>query len=96
MSHYAIQTFYSFLKIQLVKKLYPLHTFIHQLISQPQEYPVGRSLHNHTVSFCLPSFAASVVTSFKAQTFLNGQDNRPDPRMPSYSNPKVKRNQKRL
>lgn len=74
MSHYAIQTLYSFLKIQLVKKLYPLHTFMHQLISQPQEYPVGRSLHNYPVSFFLPSSAASDVTSLEAQIFLKGQD----------------------
>lgn len=74
MAHYAIQTFYSLLKIQLVKKLCPLYTFMHQLFSQPQEYPVGRSLHNHSVSLFLPSFAVSDVSNFKAEIFLKGQD----------------------
>lgn len=74
MSHYAIKTFYSFLKIQLVKKFYPLYTFMHQLISQPQECAVGRSLQNHPVSSFLPSFAAPDVTNFRAQIFLKGQD----------------------
>lgn len=36
MSHYAIQSLYFFLKIQQVKKLYHLHTFMHQLMSQSQ------------------------------------------------------------